>query len=227
MYGFLKNIRPLESNIQLPNSTASITISHLFTSIQDEHNNCLFQSVVPHGHQRDQIIVASTRSNSVHIHAFQQDAMSFLQISYPWLHAEDIFQNVDETTTLLQQIKDLNITQAAQVDTMIKELFLEWEEFPPLSEDDYSQSNPKRGAWKNDPSPLISQSHHTSHPPSSRVSTHRATLKKKARSRTREVFSDSDLSNSADSYSTCRSCRHSAKLNNTTSVLPPITTLVV
>ena len=48
----------------------------------------------------------------MHIHAVQQDALSFLQISYPWLNAEDIFQNVDETTTLLQQIKDLEITQA-------------------------------------------------------------------------------------------------------------------
>ena len=87
-------------------------------------------------------MVASTRSNSVHIRAVQQDALSFLQISYPWLNAEDIFQNIDETTTLLLQIKDLNITQAAQADTMIEELFLEWDEFPPLSEDDYSQSNP-------------------------------------------------------------------------------------
>ena len=51
-----------------------------------------------------------------HICAAQQDGLSFLQISYPWLHAEDIFQNVDETTTLLQQIKDLNITQAAQAE---------------------------------------------------------------------------------------------------------------
>ena len=87
--------------------------------------------------------------------------------------------------------------------------------------------NPKCGAWKNDPSPLTSQAHHTSHPPSSRVSTHRAPLKKKSRSRTREAFSDSDLSNSADSYSTCRCCRCSAKLNNTTIVLTPITTLAV
>ena len=90
----LKNIRPLESNIQLPNSTDSITISRLFTSIQDEHNNCLFHAVVPHGHQKDQIMVASTRSNAVHIRAVQQDVLSFLQISYPWLNAEDIFQNV-------------------------------------------------------------------------------------------------------------------------------------
>jgi hypothetical protein len=152
----LKNFRPLESNIQLPNSTDSITISHLFTSIQDEHNNCLFHAVVSHGHQKDQIMVTSTRSNLVHIHVVQQDALSFLQISYPWLNAEDIFQNVDETTTLLQQIKDLNISQAAQADTMIEELFLEWEEFPPLFENDYSQANPKCGAWKNDPSPLTS-----------------------------------------------------------------------
>ena len=172
-------------------------------------------------------MVASTRSNAVHIFAVQQDALSFLQISYPWLNTEDIFQNIDDITTLLHQIKDLNITQAAQADTMIKELFLEWEEFPPLSEDDYSQSNPKHGAWRNDPSPLTSQAHHTSHPPSSRFSTHRVQLKKKARSRTSEAFSDSDLSNSADSYSTCRSCCHSAKLNNTTSVLPPMTTLAV
>ena len=85
-------------------------------------------------------MVASTRSSAVHVCAVQQDALSFLQISYPWLNAEDIFQNVDETTTLLQQIKDLNITQAAQADTMIEELFLEWDEFSPLSEDDYSQS---------------------------------------------------------------------------------------
>ena len=80
------------------------------------------------------IMVASTRSNAVHIFAVQQDALSFLQISYPWLNTEDIFQNIDDITTLLHQIKDLNITQAAQADTMIEELFLEWEEFPPLSE---------------------------------------------------------------------------------------------
>ena len=53
------------------------------------------------------------------------------------------------------------------------------------------------------------------------------TTQKKARSKTSEAFSDSDLSNSADSYSTHRSCCRSAKLNNTTSVLPPITTLAV
>jgi hypothetical protein len=107
-------------------------------------------------HQKDQIMVASTRSNSVHIHAAQQDALPFLQISYRWLHAEDIIQNVYETTTLLQQSKDLNIAQA---DTMIEELYLEWDELPPLSEDDYSQANPKHGAWKNDPSLLTSQAH--------------------------------------------------------------------
>jgi hypothetical protein len=172
-------------------------------------------------------MVASTRSNSVHILAVQQEALTFLQISYPWLHAEDIFQNIDEITTLLQQIKDLNITQAAQADTMTEELFLEWEEFPPLPEDDYSQSNPNRGGWNNDSSLLTSQAHRTSHSPSSRVSTHRAPLKKKAQSRTSEAFSDCDLSNSAESYSTRRSCHHSAKQNNTTSVLTPITTLAV
>jgi hypothetical protein len=100
----LKNLCPLESNIQLPNSTDTITISHLFTSIQDDNNNCLFLAVVPHGHQKDQIMVASTRSNSVHTHAVQQDELSFLQISYPWLNAEDIFQNVDETTTLCNRL---------------------------------------------------------------------------------------------------------------------------
>ena len=89
-------------------------------------------------------MVASTRSNSVHIRAVQQDALSFLQISYPWLYAEGIFQNVDKPTTLLQQIRDLNITQAAQADTMIEELFLEWEKFPHLSEDDYSPSKPQK-----------------------------------------------------------------------------------
>ena len=41
------------------------------------------------------------------------------------------------------------------------------------------------------------------------------------------LFRSSDLSNSADSYSTCRSCCHSANLNNTTSILTPITTLAV
>ena len=44
---------------------------------------------------------------------------------------------------------------------------------------------------------------------------------------TSEAFSDSDLSNSANSYSTCRICHCSAKLNNTTSALTPITTLAV
>jgi hypothetical protein len=101
----LKNFRPLESNIQLPNSTDTITISHFFTSIQDENNNCLFHAVVPHGHQKDQIMVVSTRSNSVHIRAVQKDALSFLQISYPLLNAEDIFQNVDETITLCNRLR--------------------------------------------------------------------------------------------------------------------------
>ena len=140
----LKKLQPLESSIYFPNSTGSNTISNLFTSIQDEHNNCLFHAVVPHGHQKDQIMVASTRSSSVHIRAVQQDALSFLQISYPWLHAEDIYQHGDETTTLLLYIKDLNITQAAPADTMIEELFLEWEKFPHLSEDDYSPSKPQK-----------------------------------------------------------------------------------
>ena len=49
-------------------------------------------------------MVASTRSNAVHIRAVQQDALSFLQISYPCLNAEDIFQNIDENTTLLQGV---------------------------------------------------------------------------------------------------------------------------
>ena len=98
-------------------------------------------------------------------HSSMLHAWGLIENSHPQIK-EGIPPIQERVLQSLCQIKDLNITQAAQADTMIEKPFLEWEKFPILSEDDYSQSNPKHGAWKNNSSPLISQAHCTSHPPS-------------------------------------------------------------
>ena len=62
--------------------------------------------------------------------------MTFLDTYYPWLMASDVFEQLESTTVLMKQIKDLNITQVAQAGKIIDELFLDWDEYPSLSEDE-------------------------------------------------------------------------------------------
>ena len=73
----------------------------------------------------DQILLASTFSNVDHIKAIQKETMTFLLTYYPWLMASDVFEQLETTTLLMKQIKDLNITQVAQAGKIIEELFLD------------------------------------------------------------------------------------------------------
>ena len=83
--------------------------------------------------------------------------MTFLLTYYPWLMASDVFEQLESTTVLMKEIKDLNITQVAQAGKIIEELFLDWDEYPSLSEDEVAgpalKENTSRvhdsGAWKN------------------------------------------------------------------------------
>jgi hypothetical protein len=162
----------------------------------------------------DQILLASTSSNVDYIKAIQKDAMTFLHTYYPWLMASDVFEQLESTTTLLmKQIKDLNITQVAQAGKIIEELFLEWDEYPSLSEDEGAGPALKvnttsrvhdSGAWKNGAPSTHSKPQH-------RFSNCTVPLKKEAKASATEVFSGSELSNSVDSYSTRQSCCQLAK----------------
>ena len=144
--------------------------------------------------------------------AIQKYAMTFLDTYYPWLMASDVFEQLESTTLLMKQIKDLNIKKVTQAGKIIEELLLDWDEYPSLSEDEVDgpalKENTSRvhdsGAWKNG-APLT-------HPkPQHRSSKHTVPLKKKAKASVTEVFSDSELSNSVDSYSTHQSCCRLAK----------------
>ena len=84
----------------------------------------------------DQILLASTFSNVDHIKAIQKDAITFLHTYCPWLMASDVFEQLESTNVLMKQIKDLNITQVAQAGKIMEELFLDWDEYPSLSEDE-------------------------------------------------------------------------------------------
>ena len=126
--------------------------------------------------------------------------------------ASDVFEQLESTTLLMKQIKDLNCSQVAQAGKIIEELFLDWDEYPSLSEDEVAgpalKENTSRvhdsGAWKNGAP--------ATHPkPQHRFSKRTGPLKKKAKASATEVFSDSELSNSVDSYSTCQSHRELAK----------------
>jgi hypothetical protein len=153
--------------------------------------------------------LASTFSNVDHIKAIQKDVMTFLHTYYPWLMTSDVFEQLETTTLLMKEIKDLNITQVAQAGKIIEEL-LYWDEYPSLSEDEAAgptlmESTTCRvrysGAWEHGAL--------ATHPkPQHKFLKHTGPLKKKAKASATEVCSDSELSNSVDSYSTRRSrCR--------------------
>ena len=209
----LKNTRLLESQIKIPHSTKTITLASLLQSIKDEKGATLLYTVGYNMNRTDQILLASTFSNVDHIKAVQKDAMTFLLTYYPWLMASDAFEQLESTNVLMKQIKDLKITQVAQAGKIIEELFLDWDEYPSLSEDEAAgstlmESTTSRvrysGAWE--------QGAPATHPkPQHKFLKRTGPLKKKAKASATEVFSDSELSNSVDSYSTRRSRRRLAK----------------
>jgi hypothetical protein len=121
----LKNTRPLESQIKVPHSIKTITLAALLQSIKDANGAMLFHTVGYNMNRTDQILLASTFSNVDHINAIQKDAMTFLHTYYPWLMASDVFGQLETTTLLMKQIKDLKITQVAQAGKIIEELFLD------------------------------------------------------------------------------------------------------
>ena len=154
----LKNTRLLESEIKIPDSTTTITLASLLQSIKDAKGVTLFHTIGCNMNRTDQILLASTFSNVDHIKAIQKDAMTFLLTYYPWLMASDVFEQLESTTVLMKQIKDLNITQVAQAGKIIEELFLDWDKYPSLSEDEVAgpalnENTTSRvhdsGAWKN------------------------------------------------------------------------------
>ena len=110
----------------------------------------------------------------------------------------------------MKQMKDMNIAQVAQASKIIAELFLDWDEYPSLSEDEVAGPALKEntisrvhdsGAWELGAPAMHSKLQH-------RFSKCKGPLKKKAKVSATEVFSNSELSNSVDSYSTCQShCR--------------------
>jgi hypothetical protein len=219
----LKNTRLLESQIKIPHSTKTITLAALLQSIKDANGAMLFHTVGYNMNRTDQILLASTFSNVDHIKAIQKDAITFLHTYYPWLMASDVFEQLESTTVLMKQIKDLKITQVAQAGKIIEELFLDWDEYPSLSEDEASgstlmESTTSRvrysGAWE--------QGAPATHPkPQHKFLKHTGPLKKKAKASATEVFSDSELSNSVDSYSTRRSRRRLAKCSQEPAMTSP------
>ena len=132
----LKNTRPLESQIKIPHSTKTITLASLLQSIKDAKGATLFHTVGYNMNRTNQILLASTFLDEDHIKAIQKDAMTFLLTYYLWLMASDVFEQLNATTLLMKQIKYLNITQVAQAGKIIEELFLDWDEYPSLSEDE-------------------------------------------------------------------------------------------
>ena len=219
----LKNTRPLESQIKIPYSAKTITLAALLQSIKDSQGATLFHTVAYNMNRTNQILLASTLSNADHIKAIQKDTMTFLHTSYPWLMASDIFEQLDATTALMKQIKDLHVTQVAQAGKIIEDLFLDWEGYPSLSEEGVAGPAPQvnttsrvqdSGVWKLGAPP----SHHKPQHTSSKRTVH---LTKKAKASTTEVFSDSELSNSVDSYSTRRSRRRSAKFSQVPATTSP------
>ena len=147
--------------------------------------------------------------------------MTFLLTYYPWLTAQDVFQQQESTTVLMKQIKDLKITQVAQAGKIIKELFLDWDEYP-SSEDEVVgpalKENTSRvhdsGAWEHGAPSTHSKPQH-------RFLKRTGPLKKKAKASATEVFSDSELSNSVDSYSTRQSRPWLAKCSQEPAMTSP------
>ena len=128
----------------------------------------------------------------------------------------------------MKNIKTLNITQKAQAGKTVEELFLDWDDFPSFTEEierveGTNVVNSK--AWVSAPSHLHTKG--VPRQPSIHQGTHDKNYhhpNKKARGEVSHNFSDSDISNSEDSYSTCQSQHQEAKQNQAPAHTP--TTMV-
>ena len=130
-----KNTWPLESQIKISHSNKTVTLAVLSQSLKDTQDAPLFHTVVSNMNRPNQILLASKVSHASHVKPLQKDAMAILQTSYPLLMASDVYEQSDKNTVLMKQIKDLSITQGVQTEKNVEELFLDWDNYPSLSED--------------------------------------------------------------------------------------------
>ena len=142
----LKFLRPLESILHVPLSTATMTIADMFLGLRDSNDDCIIHTLVPHGTRKDHTLMASTLSNASHIRSIQANAITFLQQAYPWIKRSNIFEQQDHRIPLTREHHELIVNQAAHAGKIVEELFQDWDEFPPISDDEESlKSKPVQG----------------------------------------------------------------------------------
>ena len=81
----LQNIVPLETQINIPNTSSHTTVAKLLTSIKDLNNSTPIHAVVSSGHCKHQMIVASTKTHVDLMKSIQSDVVSVLQTTHPWI----------------------------------------------------------------------------------------------------------------------------------------------
>ena len=119
--------------------------------------------------------MASTLSNASHVRSIQANTITFLQQAYPWIKRSDIFEQQDHRTPLTREHEEFNINQAAHAGKIVEELFHDWDDFPPLSDDEVSMgSKPVQGTWASGPPSNCARQH-----PYNNNSIHRHHPKKK------------------------------------------------
>ena len=206
----LKFLQPLQSILHVPLSTTIMTIADMFLGLRDTNNDCIIHNIVPHSTRKDHTTMASNQSNAIHIRSIQANAITFLQQSYPWIKGSDIFEQQDHRTPLTREHHELIINQAAHAGKIVEDLFHDWDDFPPSSNEEVSMgSKPVQGILASGPPsnrarqyPYNKHSIHHHHP--KRKTCHSGS--------TTTIFSNSDLSYSSDSYSTRRSCWWAARI---------------
>ena len=156
------------------------------------------------------MILVSTKTHVSLMKSIQSDMISVLQKTHPWVQDKDILDNPEhENTLLMKKIKTLNITQKAQREKTVEELFLDWDGFPSLTEDTERVEGTivdNSEAWGLAPSHLHTKG-------VSRLSTTQQVKhnrnyhhpNKKVKVEVSHNFSHSNGSNSEDSYSTYQS----------------------
>ena len=68
----------------------------------------------------------------------QGNVLTFLQQSFLWLQESDILTKPEEPTSLMKELNEVNISQSVQAGQIIDALFLDWEDFPSLSNNEDS-----------------------------------------------------------------------------------------
>ena len=221
----LKFLQPLESILHVPLSNTTMTIADMFLGLRDSDDDCIIHTLVPHGTRKDHTIMASTLSNASHVRSIQANTITFLQQAYPWIKRSDIFEQQDQWTPLTREHHEIIIDQAGHAGKIVEELFQDWDDFPPLSDEEESlKSKPVQGTWAIEP-----PSNHARQNPYNKYSKHRHHPKEKTchSGSTTTIFSDSDLSHSSDSYSMCHSCQQAAKIHQADSTPATDCTLTV